>query len=243
MPLDALWKNVVVCIAMPDASPFKNVNPKDVIEDLHRSAAKRGILLDKRQLEQFAVYCQELFLWNRQMNLVSERSVQEIVSRHFLDSLTPLPLLRKDTASLMDLGSGGGFPGIPISIMMPHMRVFLVDASRKKTSFLLRVIGILHLPHITVVRERIERLMMAGEWAGTLDAVISRAAFPLEKLILFSSFFLKSGGQLIAMKGNLPPQESVKADAAAADAGMHFQAEKDFSDFFSLRKIIIYQRL
>lgn len=229
-------------MAMPDTSSFKNVNPKDVIDDLYRFASRRGILLEKRQLEQFSVFCRELFLWNRQMNLVSERSVEEIVNRHFLDSLTPLPFLSKNTASLMDLGSGGGFPGIPIKIMMPDLRVYLVDSSRKKTSFLLQVIGILHLQNIAVVRARIEQMMMEEQWAGALDAVISRAAFPLDSLIMFSSFFLKSGGRLIAMKGNLSPQETVKAEAAAVKAGMILQGEKDFSDYFSVRKIIIYHR-
>ena len=229
-------------MALPDTSSFKNVKPKDVIEDLYRSASQRGILLEKRHLEQFSVFCRELFLWNRQMNLVSERSVKEIVNRHFLDSLTPLPFLSKNTASLMDLGSGGGFPGIPIKIMMPDLRVYLVDSSRKKTSFLLQVIGILHLQNIAVVRARIEQMMMGGQWAGALDAVISRAAFPLDKLILFSSFFLKSGGRLIAMKGNLLPRESVKAETEAVHAGMILHAEKEFSDDFSVRKIIIYHK-
>jgi|GEM_PF-579597 len=213
--------------------------------ELHKKAAKIGVNIDRPQLRLFGLYYQELVFWNRLINLVSDRSLGEIIDRHFVDSLTPLPLLQRVGGCLLDLGSGGGFPGLPLKIMLPKMHVFLVDASRKKTSFLSHVVRMLDLTDISVLRERIEGLATRDDFKGQFDTVISRAAFKLDQLLVFSAFFLKNTGQLVALRGADVTAEIKTAEATAAAVGMTFSADapQAASTNNSLKKIVIYKRL
>jgi len=228
---------------IPDIN--KSLPILEVSSELQKRAAKIGVDVDQNQLSLFVQYYQELIFWNRQINLISEHSAGEIIERHFVDSLTPLPLLKKETGFLLDLGSGGGFPGIPLKILAPNLNVFLVDASRKKTSFLSHIVRILKLTEVTVIRGRIEDLAAGKEWMAKFDTVISRAAFKLPQLIIFASSFLKRGGQLIAMKGPTGHGEDKAAKVAAQSAGMTFSGEAaaESEKNHSLKKLIVYRRL
>ena len=215
------------------------------MESLSTGAAAIGLRLGPADLALFAAYHRELLLWNRRINLVSERSAQEIVIRHFLDSLTPAPFLDHPGGALIDLGSGGGFPGIPLRIALPGLQVTLVEASRKKSSFLSHIVRTLCLGGVQVVRERVEVLTAGEILAGSFDTVISRAAFKLPELILMASFFLKPGGQLIAMKGPDPRKEMAETERISAAAGMVFttHGEVRLPCADSSRIIISYNRV
>lgn len=217
----------------------------EVTTELRKMATKIGVNLDQNKLGLFGTYYQELVFWNRQVNLVSERSAGELLERHFIDSLTTLPLLKQGAGFLLDLGSGGGFPGIPLKIMLPEMKVYLVDASRKKTSFLSHIVRILNLTETIVIRERIEDLAAREEFLAKFDTVISRAALKLDQLLVFSSSFLKQGGQLVAMKGPEAQSEIRAAEATAQAVGMSssFDASPGSAINNSPKKIIIYNRL
>ncbi len=121
----------------------------------------------------------------------------------------------------------------------------LVEASRKKTSFLSHIVRTLHLEGVTVVRERIEALIGEKALAGSFDTVLSRAAFKLPELIRMASFFLKQEGILIAMKGPDPGEEMAEAETILKAAGMAFAACRDvrLPETDLSRKIIIYQRV
>lgn len=216
-----------------------------LITTLSEGAAAIGIRLGPAELDRFAMYHREILLWNRRINLVSERSAQEIVIRHFLDSLTPAPFLDRPDGALIDLGSGGGFPGIPLRIAVPGLQLTLVEASRKKSSFLSHVVRTLRLDGVQVIRERVEELTAGKALAGRFDTLISRAAFKLPDLIRTASFFLKPGGQLIAMKGPDPQEEMEETERILEAAGMLFTACRAVrtSGVDSLRKIIIYNRV
>jgi 16S rRNA (guanine527-N7)-methyltransferase len=216
-----------------------------VIKALSDGAAAIGVPLGPAQLDRFALYHREILLWNRRINLVSERSSREIVVRHFLDSLTPLPFLDRPEGTLIDLGSGGGFPGIPLRIALPGLQLFLVEALRKKSSFLSQVIRSLGLGGVQVIRERVEEMTAGGDLAGRFDMVISRAAFKLPDLIRTASFFLKPGGQLIAMKGPDPHEELEEAKRISEAAGMAFKACRTvrLPGVDSSRMLIIYNRV
>jgi 16S rRNA (guanine527-N7)-methyltransferase len=218
---------------------------ENLITTLSEGAATIGIRLGPAELDRFATYHSEILLWNRRINLVSERSAQEIVVRHFLDSLTPAPFLDRPDGALIDLGSGGGFPGIPLRIALPGLDLSLVEASRKKSSFLSHVIRTLHLDGVKVIWERVENLTAGVALAGQFDTLISRAAFKLPDLIRMVSFFLKPGGQLIAMKGPDPHEEMEETARILEAAGMVFTACQAIhppgADY--LRKIIIYNRV
>ena len=104
-----------------------------------------GIELSTLQMEQFDLYQKELLQWNAKTNLISEKSAQEIVSRHFLDSLTALQFIDNYTARIIDIGSGAGFPGIPLKIARPNLQLYLMESNRKKVSFLKHIIRLLNL--------------------------------------------------------------------------------------------------
>jgi 16S rRNA (guanine527-N7)-methyltransferase len=216
-----------------------------LITTLSDGAAAIGIRLGPAELDRFATYHREILLWNRRINLVSERSAQEIVIRHFLDSLTPAPFLDRPDGALLDLGSGGGFPGIPLRIALPGLHLSLVETSRKKSSFLSHVVRTLRLDGVDVIRERVEELTAGENLPGRFDMLISRAAFKLPDLIRMASFFLKPGGQLIAMKGPDPQEEMEETDRISEAAGMVFTACRAVRPpgADSLRKIIIYNRV
>jgi 16S rRNA (guanine527-N7)-methyltransferase len=217
---------------------------KNVLNTLFAGAAEIGVHLGQAELDLFALYHQELLLWNRRINLVSEKSSQEIVIRHFLDSLTAAPAIESPEGLLIDIGSGAGFPGIPLRIALHGLEVMLVEASRKKSSFLSHIIRTLHLEGVTVIRERVETLIGEKALAGTVDTVLSRAAFKLPELIRMAAFFLKPEGILIAMKGPDPREEMVEAEAHLKVAGMALAACRDvrLPGTNLSRKIIIYQR-
>ena len=218
---------------------------KTLITTLTEGAVAIGIRLGPAALDRFATYHREILLWNRRINLVSERSAQEIVIRHFLDSLTPAPFLDRPDGALIDLGSGGGFPGIPLRIALPGLHLSLVEASRKKSSFLSHVVRTLRLDGVQVIRERVEALTAEEILAGRFDTLISRAAFKLPDLIRTASFFLKPGGQLIAMKGPDPQEEMEETERISEAAGMVFTACRAvrLPGANSLRKLIIYNRV
>lgn len=218
---------------------------KALLNTLSEGAAAFGIRLGQTALDLFAVYYRELLLWNRRVNLVSEKSSREIVIRHFLDSLTAAPAIARRDGLLIDLGSGAGFPGIPLRIALPDLQLMLVESSRKKSSFLSHIVRTLQLDEVTVVRERIEALIGEKALAGSFDTVLSRAAFKLPQLIRMASFFLKEGGILIAMKGPDPAEEMTEAEAVLAVSGMVLAAcrEVRLPESDLAKKIVVYQRV
>jgi 16S rRNA (guanine527-N7)-methyltransferase len=212
---------------------------------LSEGAAAVGVPLGKAELDLFALYHRELLLWNRRINLVSQQTSREIVVRHFVDSLTPAPWIERPEGLLIDIGSGGGFPGIPLRIALPGLKLTLVESSRKKTSFLAHIVRTLNLDNVTIIRERVEALIGEPACAGSFDTVLSRAAFKLPELIRMASFFLKPEGLLIALKGPDPQEEMDEAETVLTAARMILTACRDIclpgKDLS--RKIIIYKRL
>jgi 16S rRNA (guanine527-N7)-methyltransferase len=110
-------------------------DPVDAVNLLERGTRALSLDLSPEQIEQFLVYLALLLKWNRKMNLTALRTPAEIISRHFLDSLLLLPHL-PETARLLDIGSGAGFPGLPLKIVRPGLTIDLVEATAKKASFL-----------------------------------------------------------------------------------------------------------
>jgi 16S rRNA (guanine527-N7)-methyltransferase len=168
---------------------------------LEESAAAVHVALDQRALALFDRFYRELLVWNEKINLVSFHTPEEVVIKHFVDSLTPLPYLDRPRGRLLDIGSGGGFPGIPLKIACPGLNVSLLEASRKKSSFLRHLLRSLPLEQAEVIHVRVESAMRGETHHGKFDTVISRAAFKLPELFTMGRFFLTPGGLLIAMKG------------------------------------------
>jgi 16S rRNA (guanine527-N7)-methyltransferase len=173
---------------------------RDFRELLLRAAGLMGIPLTVGQITLFEVYRETLFLWNGKMNLVSLQSDLDLPVRHFIDSLTVLPYLPAGPITLLDIGSGAGFPAIPVKVLRKDLHVTLLEAARKKSSFLKEVIRKLDLQDISVLNCRLEELL-AGDRRQCFDVIVSRATFKLADLVEMSLPLLKKGGVLAAMKG------------------------------------------
>jgi 16S rRNA (guanine527-N7)-methyltransferase len=147
-------------------------------------------------------YLDLLARWNRAYNLTAVRDPREMVPRHLLDSLAMEPFL-DGIASLADLGTGPGLPGIPLAIARPALRVTLVEANGKKARFLREAVRTLGLANAEVVQSRIEAL----ERPGAFDAITARALATLPQILEFGGHLLAPGGKLLAMKGARPDAE------------------------------------
>ena len=212
---------------------------------LLQNARHLGIELNEQQLAQFDVYKNELLRWNAKINLISEKSAQEIVSKHFMDSLTALQFIDKQDARVLDIGSGAGFPGLPLKIACPTLQIYLLESNRKKVSFLKHIIRLLSLPETFVLHERAENVIKEIKWKDFFDVVVSRAAFKLSELLSFGSFFLAPQGKLIALKGPDVDAEflSCVKSAAAHHFNELFQHNINSGLLGSPRKIIIGKKI
>ncbi len=173
---------------------------------IQEGSAELGIQVTHQQAEMMAVHAEELMRWNQKKNLTSITDPMDIAVKHFIDSLIPVHRI-PDNTSLIDIGSGGGFPGIPLKIVRPNLRVTLVDASLKKVNFLKQVIRLLNLENIEAVHARIEDMGKDPRYRESFDTAISRAFTDLERFVGLASPFLKNKGQLIAMKSQKTDDE------------------------------------
>jgi 16S rRNA (guanine527-N7)-methyltransferase len=178
-----------------------------------------GVHLDAAVLDRLGNYLARLLAMNEQMNLTAIRDPAEAWERHVLDALTLVPLLAElgAGARLVDVGSGGGVPGIPLAIACPSVRVTLVEATQKKAAFLSAVAEALGLANVTVRAERAEQLA-SGPLRGAFDAVTARAVGRLSTLVPLTVPFARPGGLILLVKGQ-------RADEELAEAGKALAAE------------------
>lgn len=176
---------------------------KRVLKD---GAGSLGVDLGTEALDRFVKYLRELKLWNRKINLTSISSDEEIVTRHFLDSLAPYGLIHSlDCKRVIDIGSGAGFPSIPLKIADPRLSVVLVDSVEKKVLFMRHVIRTLGLSSqgdgIRAVSARADDPKTIKELGNGFDCVISRAFSSIEDFLDIGAPYCRAGGCLVAMKG------------------------------------------
>lgn len=156
-------------------------------------------------MEVFRVHARLLLDWAGKMNLTAVTDPAEIARRHFADSLAMVPHLPERAGTLLDVGSGAGFPGIPVKAVRPELFVTLIDSARKKVSFQKTVIRACGLDRIEAIQERAEDLAKTGR---RFDVVCARAVTELEKLWALASPLLPEGGALLALKGKNAPDEA-----------------------------------
>lgn len=183
---------------------------------LRDGAQQFNLALTEAQLNAFARYSQELIAWNQRVNLTSIVEPSEIVVKHFLDSLSVyqvlpgLPL----SLSLVDVGSGAGFPGLPLKIALPELRLTLLESTGKKTAFLQHLIQVLNLTGVTVLTARAEEAGRQPTQRERYDVAVARAVAPLPVLAEYTLPLVKRGGLVIVQKGQHPADE-LKAAANA----------------------------
>ncbi|MEJ2201838.1 MAG: 16S rRNA (guanine(527)-N(7))-methyltransferase RsmG [Desulfuromonadaceae bacterium] len=167
---------------------------------LFAQLAALGLDISQVQCERLIWFATELLRWNNRLNLTAIRTMEEVIEKHLVDSLTPLPLLAGEER-LLDIGSGGGFPGLPLKIVREGLSLVSVDAVAKKIRFQRQVVRQLNLAECIALAMRIEELPAWEYFSGGFDVVISRAFSSLRDFVTAALPCLAPTGRIIAMKG------------------------------------------
>lgn len=169
---------------------------------LKTDAAKLGIELSPAQLEQFSIYYRELMEWNQRINLTSITDFREVQIKHFLDSLSAYPALKQpiDNQRFLDVGAGGGFPGLPLKIAFPAIKLVLLEATAKKAAFLRHLTQKLGFDDVDIAVRRAEEVARQPQYRERFDIVLCRAVAQLPVLAELTLPFCTIGGRLIAQK-------------------------------------------
>jgi 16S rRNA (guanine527-N7)-methyltransferase len=183
-----------------------------------------GLRLSRNQLAALSLYERELIDWNTRFNLTAIRDPQEIYIKHFLDSFTCLSAMRETPVGcLIDIGTGAGFPGIPIKVIYPTMQLTLVESVGKKAEFCRHVVKILDLQGVKVVQERAETLGQDPTYREQYDWAVARAVAILPVLAEYLLPLVRVGGSMLAMKGESGPVEAHAAEHAIRVLGGHLR--------------------
>ena len=174
-----------------------------------------NIRLNARQLEAFDWYASELQAWNQRFNLTSVTDRAQIEIKHFLDSMSCLMVIRpRPGARIIDIGTGAGFPGIPIRIAYPQLHMVLVESIGKKVEFCQHIVDELKLTNVAVIHSRAEQVGRLPEYRATFDWAVARAVAQLPTLLEYLLPMVKVGGKAIAQKGETAPVEAQTAAVA-----------------------------
>lgn len=176
------------------------------IEKLTHGCAQLGIELSATQQQQLWTHLDLLEKWNRSVNLTAITDRDDMVTHHLLDSLSIMQFVRGQ--SLLDIGSGGGFPGLPLAIMRPDLSCTLLDSRQKRTEFLRNACVVLKLANVSVATERVESYQTAVKF----DILVSRAFASLSDTLTMSEGLHRRGSRLLAMKGAMAKQEIALLD-------------------------------
>ncbi len=166
---------------------------------LREKAKKFEIDLTDDKLNQFYIYMQLLIEWNEKINLTAITEPEDIIDKHFIDSISIVPYI-KENSKILDIGTGAGFPGIPLKITLHGSKITLLDSLNKRIVFLEEVIQKLKLKDIKAIHSRAEEFAKANEQRESYDIVTSRAVARLNVLIEYMLPFVKIGGSCICMK-------------------------------------------
>lgn len=201
---------------------------EQVAERYCKLLADRGIYVSAKQLEEFELYYQELVSWNEKMNLTAITDREQVYIKHFYDSVSPsffMPFDRE--ASVVDVGSGAGFPGIPLKIMYPKLKLTIVDSLNKRIRFLQHVVEQLGLEQVSFVHARAEDAGRRPELRDKFDFATARAVARLNVLVELCMPFVATNGLFLAMKGVAADDERV--EAAFSCTQLNAKLERTFS--------------
>ena len=201
---------------------------RDLNEVLWEGARELGVELSEEKVKALEFFLEELMRWNRKMNLTSIRRPFEIVVKHFLDSLAVSPYLSQG-CSLLDIGSGAGFPCIVLKISDPSLRVISIDSSQKKLSFQKHLIRQLKLEGIDTIHAHLPDPGIADKFNKSFDYALSRAFGSPGTLLGIARPFIKDTGIIIAMKGKIGGRRGTLKDNNIARLNMRLQRVISFT--------------
>jgi len=186
---------------------------------LTRGLSQLGLELSPTQIEQFELYYQELLQWNTRINLTAITDYEEVQTKHFFDSITVILALTKEDMnkpdlSIIDIGTGAGFPGLPLKIVLGKSRLVLLDSVAKKAAFLRHISQKLELANVEVVSGRAEEIAHLPSYRQQFDLAVSRAVASLSTLVELALPFCQIGGKFVAQKKGEISQEIDRAGKA-----------------------------
>lgn len=213
--------------------------------ELVEGCRELGLDITDGQIEAFETYRRMIRQWNRLADLVSPGDLTRLASRHFLDSLSLLRLLIPlRGARVLDVGSRGGFPGLPVKICCPGIDLTLLEPHEKSWFFLRDVVTSLSLQPVTLLRERAQSLHKTHRAADRFDLVLARALAPLERLVEICFPLVRPGGLLVAYKGRRAQKEMVPARSIIqASNGQAIAVPVKVPGLTAKRFLIFLQRL
>ncbi|WP_425805873.1 16S rRNA (guanine(527)-N(7))-methyltransferase RsmG [Desulfitobacterium sp. Sab5] len=199
--------------------------------------------LTDSQLQQFSLYADLLMDWNQKINLTSIVEPREIVVKHFLDSLTLMPWINGDKVA--DIGTGAGFPGIPLKIVYPDKNFVLIDSLAKRLDFLNVVIQKIDLNKIETIHSRAEDFGRNNQYRSSFDTVVSRAVAKLPVLLEYSIPLLRVGGVFLAAKGSQGDEEVAESGNALSLLGAEIKdiCKLNLGEGADNRAIIIIEKI
>lgn len=186
---------------------------EDFKEEIKERAVQFGVDLSEKQQEAFYQYMQLLIEWNQKMNLTAITEPEEILTKHFIDSISIIPYIQEEK-NVLDIGTGAGFPGIPLKIVLPQNSFILLDSLNKRINFLKEVIRSLKLENIEAIHGRAEEFCKLKQKRENYDIVTSRAVAKLNVLLEYMLPFVKIGGKCICMKSSAIDEELDEAQKA-----------------------------
>lgn len=196
-------------------------------EEMSKKSKILGVRFSVEQIEQFYKYMNLLIEWNEKMNLTAITEPKEIILKHFIDSITILKYI-DDNSKLVDVGTGAGFPGVPLSIMKPTLKIILVDSLNKRLIFLQEVVKELNLKNIEIVHARAEEFGQNKNYREKFDIATSRAVANLATLSEYLVPLVKIGGKIISMKASNAKEEINDAQKAIEVLGGKIEKIEEF---------------
>ena len=196
-------------------------------EEMSKKSKILGVRFSVEQIEQFYKYMNLLIEWNEKMNLTAITEPKEIILKHFIDSITILKYI-DDNSKLVDVGTGAGFPGVPLSIMNPTLKITLVDSLNKRLIFLQEVVKDLNLKNIEIVHARAEEFGQNKNYREKFDIATSRAVANLATLSEYIVPLVKIGGKIISMKASNAKEEINDAQKAIEVLGGKIEKIEEF---------------
>ncbi len=216
------------------------------MQKLIDGVSKLGLHLDERQIGQFALYFQELVEWNQRMNLTRITAYEDVQVKHFLDSLPVALVLEQDIDyRLIDVGTGAGFPGIPLKIWSPRIRLSLLESTGKKTQFLAHLVEKLQLGQVEIINQRAEDAAHDPQYREAFDAAVGRGLAPMPVLTELTLPFCRTGGCLIAQKKGQVDAEVAAASRAIDVLGGKLRELKkiEIEEFGEIRWLVIVDKV
>ena len=218
---------------------------KEILDRLREGAAQFGVELQEKHLQRFSLYGDFLIEYNEKVNLTALTDEEEVMEKHFIDSLSILQIANlRPSMSVIDIGTGAGFPGVPLLIMEPNLQLTLLDSLQKRLAFLQELLNKLELT-ATLVHQRAEDGAHNALYRERYDLAVARAVAPLPVLLEYCLPYVRSGGRFLAMKGPSLTEELTDSQNALQILGG--KAERDCCFFLPFseqeRRLLLVKKI